>query len=318
MDGVRLQGGSGGSRWEWSIGYVGGHDRIMSRRAPSIFICYRRTDEPFAAALTASILEDVLGADEVFLDTLYLRRRGPFERALLDAVRNCRTVLAVVGAGWDSPANLARLAQPTDWVRRELLDASASGTPIVPVFVGRSTPQAVSGLELTFDQRYLTVDPNRPDRVEEELCRLLGITGSTGRDGRARTERAALALLRHVLPRPQRSMANDLTVARCVASELGGREWLRFVTTGNLPGEPNGSAVMYVTRTAVGVARLSENLDSHPVIRLPLAGLAVGRTDGHRLWRRVTDLDLVSGDRSVRIEGIFGDEADEFVGLTGR
>jgi hypothetical protein len=290
----------------------------MSRRTPSVFVCYRRADEPFAAALTASILEDVVGADEVFLDTLYLRQRGPFERDLLDAVRSCRIVFAVVGPAWDSPANSARLAQAEDWVRRELLEAQSSGTPIVPVLVDRDALPVVPGLDLRFDPRRLMIDPDRPDRLEGDLRRLLGITGSAGRDGRTRIERAVLALLRHVLPRPQRSMDNDLTVARCVASELEDGEWLRFVTTGNIPGRPNGSAVVYVTRSVVGVAQLTENLDSHSVIRLPLAGLSVGRTDGRRLWRRVTDLDLVSGDGSVRVEGIFGEEADEFAELTGR
>ena len=66
----------------------------MNGRAPSIFVCYRRADEPFAAALTASILEDAVGADEVFLDTLYLRQRGSFERPLLEAVRNCRIAVS--------------------------------------------------------------------------------------------------------------------------------------------------------------------------------------------------------------------------------
>jgi hypothetical protein len=284
----------------------------VSKREPSIFICYRRADEPFAAALTASILEDAVGADEVFLDTLYLRQRGSVERALLEAVRNCRIVLAVIGAHWDSPANLDRLARPKDWVRRELLEAAEGGTPIVPVLVGRDTVPSVAGLDLTFDQRRLTIDPNDPEHLEGDLRRLLEITGSAGRGGNERVVRAVLALLRHVLPRPQRSMSNDLTVARCVASELDRGDWLRFVTTGNLPDKPNGSAVVYVTRSVVGVAQLTENLRSRPVIRLPLIDLGVHRADRHRLWRRVTDLELRSGDRTVRIEGIFGEEADEF------
>ena len=113
-------------------------------------------------------------------------------------------------------------------------------------------------------------------------------------------------------------MSNDLTVARCVASELDRGDWLRFVTTGNLPGKPNGSAVVYVTRSVVGVAQLTENLRSRPVIRLPLIDLGVDRTDRHRLWRRVTDLELTSGDRTVRVEGIFGEEADEFLDTVDR
>ena len=170
---------------------------------------------------------------------------------------------------------------------------------------------------MTFDRRSVTIDPNDTERLEGDLCRLLGVTGSAGRARRERVERAVLALLRHVLPRPQQSMKNDLTVARCVASELERGEWLRFVTTGNLPGKPNGSAVVYVTRTVVGVAQLTENLDSRPVIRLPLVDLEVERTDGRRLWRRVTDLELASGARAVRVEGIFGEEADEFLDALG-
>ena len=290
----------------------------MNGRGPSIFVCYRRADEPFAAALTASILEDAVGANEVFLDTLYLRRRGSFERALLEAVRNCRIVLAVIGAEWDNPANLVRLARPDDWVRRELREAAEGGTPIVPVLVGRDTVPSVTGLDLTFDQRCLTIDPNDPEHLQGDLRRLLDIAGSVGRGRHERVVRAVLALLRHVLPRPQQSMSNDLTVARCVASELDRGDWLRFVTTGNLPGKPNGSAVVYVTRSVVGVAQLTENLRSRPVIRLPLIDLGIDQRARHRLWRRVTDLELTSGDRTVRVEGIFGEEADEFLDTVDR
>jgi len=73
-----------------------------------------------------------------------------------------------------------------------------------------------------------------------------------------------------------------------------------------------------VTRSVVGVAQLTENLLSHPVTRLPLIDLGAGRTNRHRLWRRVTDLELTSGDRTVRIEGIFGEEADELVDTVDR
>jgi len=72
-----------------------------------------------------------------------------------------------------------------------------------------------------------------------------------------------------------------------------------------------------VTRTVVGVAQLTEQLTSHRVARLPLTDLTVERRDGHRLWRRVTDLDLPSEDGTVRVEGIFGEEADEFLEMTG-
>ncbi len=305
---------------------LGGHcacdptGRGVSRWAPSIFVCYRRTDEPYAAALTASLLEELLGEGEVFLDTLYLRQRGPFERDLLAAVRNCRLVLAVIGSGWDSPANLARFGKPTDWVRRELLEASAAGTPIVPVLVGRSDIPAPAGLTLRFDERILKVDPDDPERLDSDFRLLLdlGEAGSSPPDRRGRVERAALALLRHVLPQPQRSMDNERTIARSVASELGSRDWLRFVTTGSLPRKPNGSAVVYLTRTVIGIAQLTEDLGSHGVIRFPLRGLLVEPSSSRRLWRRMTNLALTSNERSARVEGIFEEEADELLELLGR
>ena len=294
--------------------------RGVSTWAPSIFVCYRRTDEPYAAALTASLLEELLGEGEVFLDTLYLRQRGPFERDLLAAVRNCRLVLAVIGSGWDSPANLARFGKPTDWVRRELLEASAAGTPIVPVLVGRSDIPAPAGLTLRFDERILKVDPDDPERLDSDFRLLLdlGEAGSSPPDRRGRVERAALALLRHVLPQPQLSMDNERTIARSVASELGSRDWLRFVTTGSLPRKPNGSAVVYLTRTVIGIAQLTEDLGSHGVIRFPLRGLLVEPSSSRRLWRRMTNLALTSNERSARVEGIFEEEADELLELLGR
>jgi hypothetical protein len=71
---------------------------------------------------------------------------------------------------------------------------------------------------------------------------------------------AVEAMLRHVLPGPQRRMGNDQVVARVVAGELGDRGWLRFIATGNLPGRPNGSAVVWLTAEHLVVADLSPEL----------------------------------------------------------
>ncbi len=283
---------------------------------PSIFVCYRRADEPFAAALTATLVGELVGDDEVFLDTLYLRQRGAFENDLLAAVRGCRLVLAVIGRAWDRPSNLARLREPADWVRRELLESSAAGIPIVPVLVDRTRVPVPAELDVRFTDRVLVVDPNNPARLGDDLRALLEADGRASRHHRERLERAALAMLRHVLPQPQRSMANDRTIARCVAGELGERDWLRFAAAGNLPGRPNGSAVVFLTRTEVGIMQLTEDLVGHPVARLPVADLVITRTERRRLWKRVADLELRADVRSVIVEGIFAEEADELMELT--
>jgi hypothetical protein len=278
-------------------------------RRPPIFVSYRRTDEPYAAALTASQLGALAGDDAVFLDTLYLRQRGPFEQELLSAVRGSRLVLAVIGAGWDSPANRRRLGEPGDWVRRELEEATAAGIPIVPVLVARTGLPELPDLRVGFDAtRVLRVDRDA-GQLGAELGRLMG------REAAGPVEPAVLAMLRHVLPSGQRSMDNDRTVARCVARQLREREWLRFVFTGNQPGRPNGSAVAYLTSERLGIAQLSEDLTGTPVDSLPTAGLRVRRRDRRRLRKPVADLELVTGDRSVPVHGVFAEEADELVEL---
>jgi hypothetical protein len=281
---------------------------------PSIFVSYRRTDEPFAAALTASQAGALVGDADVFLDTLYLRQRGPFERELLSAIRGSRLVLAVIGAAWDRPANLDRLADPQDWVRRELEEATAASIPIVPVLVARTGVPVLPGLDVVFSAaRALVIDREDTERLADDLGRLLGTGSPTAGSDSGLVERAVLAMLRHVLPTGQRSMSNDRTVAGCVAGRLQEGEWLRFVFTGNLPGKPNGSTVVYLTPHRVGIAQLSEDLTRTPVDSLPTAGLEVRRSDRHRLWRAVADLELVSGRRSVHVRGVFAEEADELI-----
>jgi hypothetical protein len=224
-------------------------------------------------------------------------------------------VLAVIGGAWDGPRNLDRLADPADWVRRELAEATAASIPIVPVLVGRTDLPALPDLRVGFDlDRGLVIDREDPGRLAGELGRLVGREPAAAAVDQ---ERAVLAMLRHVLPSGQRSMANDRTVARCVDRQMGEHEWLRFVFTGNLPGQPNGSAVAYLTPHRLGIAQLSEGFTCTPVDSLPTAGLRVRRRDRRRLWKPVADLELVAGDRSVEVRGVFAEEADELVELLG-
>jgi hypothetical protein len=291
----------------------------MNQPSPSHFICYRRADEPFAAAMTASLLGNLVGDEQVFLDTLYLRQRGAFENDLLAAVRHCSLILAVIGAAWDGPAILRRLADPTDWVRRELTEATENRIPIVPVLVDRDHAPRLPDLAVKFDNnRTLRLYRGDSARLERDLSDLIGKRPAQQHDRQQRIERATLALLRHVLPRPQQSMSNDKTIARCVASELGESDWLRFVTAGNLPGKPNGSTVLYLTHAEIGLAQLTEDLSSQPVIRLPVANLTVERADRWRMWKPVTDLHLTSGPRSVTVKGIFAEETNELLALLGQ
>jgi hypothetical protein len=298
-----------------------------------VFVSYRRTDEPFATAVVATLLAEQVGEDRVFLDTLFLRQRGPFARRLLRALRSCRLVIAVVGTGWDNEKNGARLREPEDWVRRELRHAWKHGIPIVPVLVDRTDlPDFVGLLDLTAADResgalrqqlrLRTADIwLQEPRLHRAASAALDLPPSPALPPRPRpelVERAALAMLRHVLPAPQRSMQNDQMIAHAVASALGDDEWLRFATAASTPGRPNGSAVVFLTRSDVGIIEINADLTPGDATRVPLSEVRdVARHDRCRLWRPVTDLHLSTGKGTVTVAGLFAGEADELLELAG-
>ena len=96
---------------------------------------------PYAAALAYAQLSASFAGDAVFLDTRFLRQRGDVSRQLLAAVAASRLVLAIIGPAWDDAERRSRLADPRDWVRRELVAADEAGKPIVPVLVDRTDVQ---------------------------------------------------------------------------------------------------------------------------------------------------------------------------------
>jgi hypothetical protein len=112
-------------------------------------------------------------------------------------------------------------------------------------------------------------------------------------------------------------MGNDRMVAGVVARELGDREWLRFVATGNLPGRPNGSAVVWLTAAHLVVADVDTDFRPTGRLRIGLADIQeVKRTDGRRLWRPVSDLRITTRDgRGVEIRRFFADEASELLDI---
>lgn len=100
-----------------------------------IFISYRRGDGGWAGRLR----ETLDGHFDVYFDT---DRRSndygdDFPAGIEDALATCRVVLAVIGPEWNKPKALKRLADATDWVRRELTTALGRPTVrVVPVLVG--------------------------------------------------------------------------------------------------------------------------------------------------------------------------------------
>jgi hypothetical protein len=80
-----------------------------------IFISYRRDDSHSASHLFDSIRRKFA--------TFYDRQVGPghiFTQEAQAALERATVLIAVIGRGWMSTANLERLQDPKDWVRREL------------------------------------------------------------------------------------------------------------------------------------------------------------------------------------------------------
>ena len=289
--------------------------------SPPVFLSYRRADEPYAAALAYAQLSASFAGDTVFLDTRFLRQRGDVSRQLLTAVAASRLVLAIIGPAWDDAERRSRLANPHDWVRRELVAADEAGKPIVPVLVDRTdVPRELPFAVPSWLDPVLLASTGFRDTVGALVELVRGHLGNPATRAHASADlvpAAVEAMLRHVLPGPQRRMGNDQVVARVVAGELGDREWLRFVATGNLPGRPNGSAVVWLTSTHLVVADLGPDLHSTGTFRIGLADIQdVRRTDGRRLWLPVSDLTITTRDgHGVEIRGFFAEEASELLDM---
>ena len=101
----------------------------------TVFISYRRGDEPFAVDQIERFLSVALGPDEVFRDTSDIAFGSDFRAAMDDAVQRHAVLLVVIGRGW----NLQRLADPNDNVRFEIERGLALGKRILPVLVGAAT-----------------------------------------------------------------------------------------------------------------------------------------------------------------------------------
>lgn len=105
----------------------------MWHGTPLVFITYRSLDaSPTAYALYREI-NHRFGKNVAFRDSDSLPAGMDFVPRLLDALRGCAVLLAVIGPRWLE----GRLVDsPDDWVRQEIIEALAQRIPVVPVLVG--------------------------------------------------------------------------------------------------------------------------------------------------------------------------------------
>jgi hypothetical protein len=104
----------------------------------NVFINYRGDDSRSYAALLHRELRQHFGDDSVFLDSESIPAGGDFEIHLLDRLRECRVLLAVIGPRWltlSDRSGRRRVDDSGDWIRRELVEAFRAGLRVIPIIV---------------------------------------------------------------------------------------------------------------------------------------------------------------------------------------
>lgn len=127
---------AGASTWEFAV-------------SGGVFINYRGEDTRSYAVLLYRELAWHLGDDLVFLDSESIKAGADFEQEILGRVRSCQALLAVVGPHWltaTNPSGRRRIDDQEDWIRRELVEAFAVGTKVIPVLTDDAVLPTVAAL----------------------------------------------------------------------------------------------------------------------------------------------------------------------------
>jgi hypothetical protein len=300
---------------------------------PSAFLCYRRADEPFATALLGTALIDRFGESHVFLDTVSLDRGRAFEKELIAAARSADVMLVVIGEAWDRGRNRERLNADEDWVRTEILHAAAAGRRIVLVLVERDPARPIGlPVALGFLRDCETAALGRPDvsiqlnRIVDMIVGASAATTAAGDLGRTIVERAALAMIGHVLPDRQQFGGNDEAVARAVADHLDPGEWLRFAGAANSPGRPGGSGVVMVTDEHLRLVQLRPRpglrfgVEVAEAVSHPLAPGTTLRVSPRRsFFRDLVDVSIdTPGSAPLAVLGLFPRPAEILLEVAAR
>ena len=105
---------------------------------PTVFVSYRRSDDPYAATLIYKDLAAKFGDENVYFDIDSVPLGIDFQDHIQQAVEKCDVLIAVIGEKWLEPNEDgdSRLDDPMDFVRIELETALKRNIPVIPVAVG--------------------------------------------------------------------------------------------------------------------------------------------------------------------------------------
>ncbi len=107
---------------------------------PKVFLSYRVSDQPFAAAFMDHELTREFGDDAVFFASRSIPLGAEWDKAMFDAVSASEALLVIIGSRWLTATDdlgRRRLDRPDDYVRREVELGLRLGKQVVPVHLER-------------------------------------------------------------------------------------------------------------------------------------------------------------------------------------
>jgi hypothetical protein len=285
-----------------------------------VFVNYRRNDTGWAANMMADALRRRLGPSvEVFLDNRSIGLGESFAQVLEEGVRRSAVLVVLIGPRWDEPPLADRLAEPDDWVRREILIARERGSRVVPVLVDRPSPPPASKLPdvlrflPTLESASLRqAHAGDVDEVAEQIADLLvaddGGAPPPSEEGVQRTRAALGPFLKFILPPAQQWMGNRDRLLDLALAVLGRNDRLVFLAPARINDGPRGSATVFVTGTDVVVVEVDESFLIRGEIRFPRGRIRrVEVVPTLPLFADVV-VHTTAGDE-VRLQGLFRDQA---------
>ncbi|MEU9452620.1 toll/interleukin-1 receptor domain-containing protein [Streptomyces sp. NPDC048277] len=179
---------------------------------PVIFVNYRSGDEEFTATLVERELSRRFGDEKVFRASKSISPGSNFPQELLTAVRRCSVLLAVIGPRWLAARSAdggPALADPEDWIRREILEAFDTDAVVIPVLVGKAArlkrEELPSDLEELADCQYRRLNHRNVEsdlsRLAEDLGRIvpeLAAAAPEGQHERSSREDAPQKVINHL------------------------------------------------------------------------------------------------------------------------
>ncbi|MFI9076601.1 toll/interleukin-1 receptor domain-containing protein [Streptomyces sioyaensis] len=227
-----------------------------------VFINYRTGDGNETAALIDNELSNRFGKDRAFRASKSIPPGTPYPGALLTSLRRSALLLAVIGADWINFR--AKLGDPEDWVRKEILEAFACGVPVIPVLAGRTTERL------------------KKDDLPDELARLAELQSVRLDTQNAGTDLKRLGdLVAEMVPE-----LHDLEHAEAPAPDPG--------SVSNSAGDIHGTAVQ--SRDFTGDV-------GGTVIKGPTGPVHSGNGNVYQNSRHVSGARHYSGDGMTNVEG---------------